>query len=384
MASGATTGGETAPAGHLQAVSRLAPLFAPLRIRSLTLPNRLVMAPMTRGRSPGGVPNDQVAAYYARRAAAEVGLIVSEGALIERPAASNHPSVPRFCGEDALAGWQRVLEAVLAAGGRMAPQLWHVGAFFDPRFPTPAAPLIDSPSGYASASERLGEPLRESDIADIVAAFARAAGAAQRLGFDAIELHGAHGYLFDQFFWSATNRRRDRYGGSALEERARFAAEVMRAVRAEVGEEMAISFRISQWKQQDYSVRLAESPRELERWLTPLADAGADIIHCSQRRFWEPEFEGSPLNLAGWVKKVTGLATIAVGSVGLIEDGAGGHVAVADLDALRDLPERLDRGEFDLVALGRSLLAMPAWVEQLQQGEGKRSPLTAETFAELY
>ena len=103
-------------------------LFRPFKLKSLDLPNRIVMAPMTRSHSPGGVPGPDVAAYYRRRAAAGVGLIISEGTLIERPASGNDPKVPRFWGQDALAGWKRVIDQVHDAGGLMAPQLWHVGS----------------------------------------------------------------------------------------------------------------------------------------------------------------------------------------------------------------------------------------------------------------
>lgn len=104
------------------------PLFTPFTLKSLDLANRIVMAPMTRSFSPGGVPTDAVAEYYRKRAAAAVGLIVSEGTVVERPAASNDPNVPRFWGKDALDGWQNVINTVRDVGGVMAPQLWHVGA----------------------------------------------------------------------------------------------------------------------------------------------------------------------------------------------------------------------------------------------------------------
>jgi 2,4-dienoyl-CoA reductase-like NADH-dependent reductase (Old Yellow Enzyme family) len=114
-----------------------------------------------------------------------------------------------------------------------------------------------------------------------------------------------------------TNQRTDIYGGKTLAERSRFAIEVIKEVRKQVGEDFAIIIRLSQWKPADYTNQLAKTPQELEAWLNPMADAGVDIFHCSQRRFWEAEYEGSDLNFAGWAKKVTGKATITVGSVGL-------------------------------------------------------------------
>ena len=126
----------------------------------------------------------------------------------------------------------------------------------------------------------------------------------------------AHGYLIDQFFWSPLNQRTDRYGGSPRA-RGQFGAEVVAECRRRVGPDFPILLRISDWKLIDYRRRLAENPQELEELLAPLVDAGVDLFDCSQRRFWEPTFAGSDLNLAGWTKKVTGVPTMTVGSVGL-------------------------------------------------------------------
>ncbi len=346
-----------------------AALFRPFHLKSLTLPNRIVMAPMTRSFSPGGVPTDKVTEYYRRRAAASVGLIVSEGTVVGRPAASNDPDVPRFWGDDSLAAWKKVIDAVHAEGGVMAPQLWHVGAVRNRRTEWVAPGPVDSPSGLSSPGKQFGNAMSETDIADSIAAFAKAAGAAKRLGFDAIELHGAHGYLIDQFFWDGTNTRTDQFGGKELAQRGTFAAEILKAVRAEVGPDYPVIIRLSQWKQQDYDVKMAKTPQEMEAWLKPLADAGADIFHCSQRRFWEPEFPGSDLNFAGWAKKLTGKPTITVGSVGLtgefIAAFGGESSKPASLD---ELLRRFDRGDFDLVAVGRALISDPDWVVKVRDG----------------
>ncbi len=268
-------------------------LFRPFSLKSLNLRNRIVMAPMTRSFSPGGVPTDNVAAYYRRRAENDVGLILSEGTVIDRPASSNDPNVPRFHGGDALAGWKKVIDAVHAVGGAMAPQIWHMGVMAPHASGWLPPQPLEGPSGFVVPGKPSGVVMSEGDIADTIAAFGRAAADAKRLGFDAVEIHGAHGYLIDQFFWAGMNKRADSYGGATLPERSRFAVEVVKSVRAAVGEEFAVLLRLSQWKQQDFAVRLAKTPGEMEAWLVPLADAGTDIFHCSQRRFWQPEFEGS-------------------------------------------------------------------------------------------
>ena len=343
-------------------------LFRPFQFKTLNLPNRIVMAPMTRSFSPGGIPTKEVAEYYQRRAAAAVGLIISEGTVIQRPSSSNDPKVPRFWG-DALPAWKQVIDSVHGAGGVMAPQLWHVGAVRNRRTDWPVPEPIDSPSGLATPGKPYGMTMSDEAIADTIAAFARAAADAKRLGFDAVELHGAHGYLIDQFFWEGTNERSDKYGGATLPQRGRFAAEILQAVRAAVGPDYPVIIRLSQWKQQDYKVQMAKTPQEMEAWLRPLADAGADIFHCSQRRFWEPEFEGSDLNFAGWAKKLTGKPTITVGSVGLSGEFLAAFAGESSQPAaLDELLRRLDRGDFDLVAVGRALINDPLWVQKVRDG----------------
>ncbi|MDP3735874.1 MAG: NADH:flavin oxidoreductase [Hyphomonadaceae bacterium] len=349
----------------------VSPLFRPFRIRGMELKNRVVMAPMTRSRSPGAFPNDDNVAYYARRAAAEVGLILSEGTLIRRKGASNDADIPLFWGEAPLNGWKKVIQAVHAAGGRMGPQIWHQGMSRKPgtgHFPD--APS-DGPSGVTLQGKKVSEEPSEADVLDMAQAYADAAADAKGLGFDCVELHGAHAYLIDEFFWEVTNQRTDRFGGS-LEKRAEFAAEALRRCRAAIGD-LPLLIRISQWKSVDYGYKVAKTPQELERWARVLVDAGVDAIHCSQRRILEPEFpeiDGTHgLNLAGWVKKLTGLPTISVGSVGLTSEFTGAFrgegSAAGKLD---ETLERLDRGEFDLVAVGRAILQDPDWVVKVKAG----------------
>lgn len=343
-------------------------LFRPFSLKSLNIKNRIIMAPMTRSFSPDGVPTDLVAAYYAKRAQGEVGLILSEGTVIKRVASSNDANIPHFYGNEALAGWQKVIDSVHTAGGSMGPQIWHMGVMDNHHSGWVPTEPFEGPSGLARPGFKNGKVMTDSDIADTIAAFGRAAADAKRLGFDTLELHGAHGYLIDQFFWEETNLRTDIFGGKTLSERSRFAIEVIKEVRRQVGEDFALILRLSQWKPSAYTNQLAKTPQEMEAWLTPLADAGVDIFHCSQRRFWEPEFDGSDLNFAGWAKKVSGKATITVGSIGLngefLAAFAGESSQPASLD---ELVRRMDLGDFDLVAVGRPLLADPAWTQKIHE-----------------
>jgi 2,4-dienoyl-CoA reductase-like NADH-dependent reductase (Old Yellow Enzyme family) len=342
-------------------------LFRPFSLKSLNIKNRIVMAPMTRSFSPNGVPTAEVAAYYRKRAEGEVGLILSEGTVIDRVASSNDGSIPHFYGEQALAGWQNVVDGVHSAGSEMGPQIWHMGVMDNHHSGWLPAQPFEGPSGLNRPGFNNGNTMTDADIADTIAAFGRAAADAKRLGFDCVEIHGAHGYLIDQFFWDQTNLRTDIYGGKTLVERSRFAIEVIKEVRKQVGEDFAVIIRLSQWKAAAFDNKMANTPQEMEAWLNPLADAGVDIFHCSQRRFWEPEFEGSDLNFAGWAKKITGKSTITVGSVGLSGEFLAAFAGESsEPSSLDELLRRMDRGDFDLVAVGRPLLADPQWVQKIR------------------
>jgi 2,4-dienoyl-CoA reductase-like NADH-dependent reductase (Old Yellow Enzyme family) len=337
----------------------LTALTSPASVAGLELPNRFVMAPMTRFRSPGGVPTAEVAAYYRRRAENGVGLIITEGTLVGHPSASHETTVPRMTAGAAEAGWREVTAAVHAAGGRIAAQLWHLGSERRP-IDGVAAWTPSGTTGVQAPGTAAGSPpmhtMTTADIDVIVAAFAESARVAARAGFDAIEIHAAHGYLLDEFLWPATNRRTDAFGGSPAR-RAAFPAEVIRAVRGE----LPVIVRFSQFKERAYRARIADSPAELEAILSVLTDAGADVFHASQRRFWEPAFPGSPLNLAGWARKLTGRPSITVGSVGLNGD-------LPASEAMERLGAGLTGGEFDLVAAGRILLGNPAWARLVTEG----------------
>lgn len=364
-------------------------LFTPLCVGSLELPNRIVMAPMTRWRSPGGVPGPEVATYYRRRAENECGLIITEGTTIDHPVASQHNDTPRFHGE-ALAGWRRVVDSVHEVGGRIMPQLWHVGTMRPPdsTCPNPTLPPA-GPSGLRRPGKRIAEPMSRTEIRSVIDAYSVAAGQARALGFDGVEIHAAHGYLIDQFFWDELNLREDEYGGD-LAQRTRFAVEIIEAIRREAGCDFPLIFRFSQWKQQDYAAKLARTPEQLATLLAPLAMAGVDAFHCSQRRFWESEFTGSPLNLAGWTKRLTGKPTITVGSVGLsgefIADLRGrAETDRLEMTSLDGLLERLARGEFDLIAVGRMLIADPAWARKVREGRfDELIPFSRDLLDTLY
>ncbi len=347
----------------------VAPLFQPFSLGRMALPNRIVMAPMTRQHSPDGVPGQDVADYYRRRAEGGVGLLITEGAFIDHPGANAFPDGPDFFGEAALAGWRRTVESVHGAGGRIVVQLWHCGPERRPGLPhDPAVPGFGPVEIRDDHDRILVKAMTEADIADVVTSYARAAAQAEALGFDGVEIHAAHEFLLDTFLWERSNTRTDAYGGS-LENRLRFTLEVVQVVRRAVNADFPVLLRFSQFKRSDYAARIAQTPDELGRLLKPLAEAGVDAFHASTRHFGEPAFDGSPLSLAGWARQLTGKPTIAVGSVGL--HGDVGEAAGAESSTPADLQgvvDRVSNSEFDLIAVGRALLADPGWAAKVRQG----------------
>ncbi|MDG4667653.1 12-oxophytodienoate reductase [Mycobacterium sp. 236(2023)] len=345
----------------------IADLFEPLTVRSLRVPNRFAMASMTRQASPDGVPGADVAEYYRKRAAGGVGLIITEGVRLADPSAGYPSSIPTIAGDEVLAGWARVVDAVHHEGATIAAQLWHQGA---ERAEGDGVVAV-SPSGIDGLGNIKGRALDVDELPAVAAQFAQAAATARELGFDAVELHGAHGYLLDEFLWEKTNLRTDGYGGS-LSERTRFPAEVVAAVRAAVGPDYPIAYRFSQWKGTDYGASIAEDPTQLRALLNPLVAAGVDILHPSTRRHYTAAFPDvdAQRTLAGWTKQVAEVPVIAVGSVGLQTQFRSEKPGqVIEPEPADRLVADFDADEFDIAAIGRALLADPSWVNRLRDGQ---------------
>jgi 2,4-dienoyl-CoA reductase-like NADH-dependent reductase (Old Yellow Enzyme family) len=206
-------------------------LFDPIQIGDLQLNNRIIMAPLTRCRADEGrVPNALMAEYYTQRASA--GLIISEATAVT-PMGVGYPDTPGIWSDEQVRGWSNITQAVHANGGKIVLQLWHVGRISDPTYlngELPVAPSAIQPAGHVSLVRPLKDyvtprALETEEIADIVEAYRQGAENALAAGFDGVEIHGANGYLLDQFLQSSTNQRTDRYGGS-VENRARLLLEV--------------------------------------------------------------------------------------------------------------------------------------------------------------
>jgi 2,4-dienoyl-CoA reductase-like NADH-dependent reductase (Old Yellow Enzyme family) len=349
----------------------ITPLLQPLRIRRLQLRNRFVMPGMQRYWCADGAPDHRLRDYYRRRVLGGAALIISESCAIDHPSATKNPTFARIS-PDTRAAWRACVAGVHEAGGAMFLQLWHQGAVnyggdadINPEF------VALSPSGLAHPGESFGRAATEAELSSIKRAFVQGALDAEELGADGVELHSAHGFLLDQFLWPGTNVRTDRYGGPAITDRATFVAEVAAAVRDATGPDFVISVRISQWKESDYDARIVEEPAQLGQLISTLRSAGADMFHVSTRRFWAPEWDGSDLGLAGWAKSFTDAPVIAVGSVGLDKDVMaslnGEEAEQTGARRIDELMRRFQRGDFDLVSVGRSQIGDPEWVAKMTQ-----------------
>jgi len=317
-------------------------LFDSIEVAGMPLKNRLVMAPMTRGRAEGGVPTETMAEYYRRRAAGGIGLIITEGALVNHPLArAGHGEVP-YLRKDSIEGWRRVVDAVHAEGSRIFPQIWHLGPVVRPGV-----------AGRTVTDDQGSEVVRLATAEDrtaLLQAYSLAAEVSPECGFDGVELHGAHGYLLDSFL---------RAGDTG------FVTEIIRETRLKIGSDLPLCFRFSNWTAEDLTASYFDTPAELERLLKIMIGAGVDIFHPSTRRFWEPVFDDEPLTLAGWTRRITGMPTIIVGNIGLKTAGFSGP-GPENLDSLERL---LNDGEFDLAAVGRPLITEAEWGNKVR---GKR------------
>ena len=358
-------------------------LFQPYKLKNLNLRNRIVMAPMTRNQSPNGVPTDEVAKYYERRAIGEVGLIITEGIELSHKASSAYPNVPRLDSEKARDGWKKVVHAIKKNNGSVIAQLWHCGGFRKLGMgPNPEVPGYTA-SGLVKPGKRVAHAMTIDDINETIEAYASDAEFCEKIGFDGVEIHGAHGYLIDNFLWEGTNLRDDKYGGS-IENRSNFVTEIVRAVKSRVSDDFIVGLRFSQWKQHDFDAKLADTVDELEKVILPPVNAGLDYLHSSMRRFWESEFPNSDENLASWTKKISNITTIGVGSVGLDTDFID-MTASANPTSIDKAIEDISNEKYELIAVGRALIADPNWVIKMQEGRlSDITPYTKEALMNLY
>ena len=358
-------------------------LFEPFKLKNCQMRNRIVMAPMTRNQSPGGIPTEEVAKYYERRAKGEVGLIITEGIELSHKSSSAYPNVPRLDSEEARDGWKRVISGIKENNGSVIAQLWHCGGFRKLGMgPDPDVPGYTA-SGLVKPGKKVAHEMTADDVKEAIEAYASDAEICENLGFDGVEIHGAHGYLIDNFFWEGTNIREDIYGGS-IEKRSNFVKEIVEAIRSRVTNNFIVGLRFSQWKQHDFDAKLAQTPDELEKVIMPPVNAGLDYLHSSMRRFWESEFPDSKENLAYWTKKISDITTIGVGSVGLDSDFID-MMAPANPTSIDKAIEDISSNKYELIAVGRALISDPNWVIKMKEGRfDELIPYTKESLLTLY
>ncbi|MBG6290500.1 alkene reductase [Pseudomonas nitroreducens] len=332
-------------------------LFDPIVIGDLELPNRIIMAPLTRCRADEGrVPNALMAEYYTQRA--DAGLILSEATSVT-PMGVGYPDTPGIWSDDQVRGWTNITKAVHANGGRIFLQLWHVGRISDPLYlngETPVAPSAIKPAGHVSLVRPIKEfvtprALETEEIADIVEAYRIGAENAKAAGFDGVEVHGANGYLLDQFLQSSTNQRTDQYGGS-IENRARLLLEVTDAV-------------IGVW------------------------GAGRVGVHLAPRMDSHDMGDADPLATFGYVARELGKRGVAFictrekaadDSIGpKLKEIFGGVYIANERFTQETASEWLESGKADAVAFGIPFIANPDLVTRLQKGAAWNEP-HPETF----
>lgn len=346
-------------------------LFDPIVINDVEIRNRFVMPAMQRGWGVEGQVSDRTVEYYGERARGGTGLIITESLGIDHPAGSLDFGELHLT-QQTRDGWKRCVDIAHEGGSKFLMQLWHCGAVrMEGQGKRPEVPPI-SPSGLFAGKPR-GVAATSADLEELKAAWVEAAVTATELGADGVELHMAHGYLLHQFLWHESNRRTDGYGGDDMQDRVRFPAEVARAVRAAIGPGPILSCRISQWAEWDYKARIARTPEELGVMLAALESAGVDLFNVSTRYLYQPEWEGSPLPLAGWVKAMTTKPVISVGSIGLnIDLMRTGYTDIKEtqplVESLTDAVERFGRSEFDMLAVGRSIIGDANFVNKVRAG----------------
>lgn len=343
----------------------MATLFTPTQLGPLSLPNHIVMAPMTRSRALGNVPNDLMAKYYSLRAAA--GLLITEGTS-PSPDGLGYARIPGLYSAEQVAGWRQVTDAVHGAGGRIFVQLMHTGRVGHPANLPPGARIL-APSAIAAPGEMWTDTqgmqphpvpamMSEEDIAAVIAEYASACKRAIEAGFDGVELHGANGYLIDQFLNTASNQRSDRWGGS-IDNRIRFAVEVARAAARAIGPER-VGMRISPYGVFNGMTPDAEMDTLYVRLIEALNGIGLLYIHV---------VDHSSMGAPPVSEKLKADLRARFKGKYILSGGYDAARANADLDA----------GKGDLVAFGRPFIANPDLVQKLHTS-ASLTPADPATF----
>ncbi|WP_078548361.1 oxidoreductase [Litchfieldia alkalitelluris] len=339
-------------------LEKFSTLFSPTNIKDIQLSNRIGLAPMTRtSATPEGVATEEMAQYYTNFANGGFSLILTEGTYTDNQYSQGYFNQPGIINDEQINAWKKVTKSVKQQGAKIFVQLMHAGALSQGnRFTSETAgPSAVKPKGeqlgfYGGSGEfALPKEMTEADITDVIKGFVVAAKNAKEAGFDGIEVHGANGYVLDQFLTDYTNQRLDQYGGS-LENRLRLPIEVVKAVREAVGADYPVGIRLSQAKVNDSDHKWKGGDSDAELIFTKLVEAGVDYIHIAEPNAAAPAFGETGPSLTELVKKYTNTVVIANGSL-------GNPTAAEAL---------LNEGKADIVTVGKAALANQDWANKVK------------------
>ena len=337
-------------------------LFTPLQVGNLTLPNRLVVAPMTRvSASAQGHATQRMVDYYESFAAGRFGLVITEGIYTDKLYSQGYLFQPGLADDAQRDAWRIVVDQVHARGGRIIAQLMHAGALSqgNPHRVTTKGPSAVLPAGQqmtfyrGEGLYRMPKAMSTDDINEAIDGFAQAARRAQEAGFDGVEIHGANGYLLDQFLTAHTNLREDHYGGS-LENRLRLTLEIIQAVRQSTTGQFVMGVRSSQGKVNDFTHKWAGGETDAAQIYGTLGAQSIDYLHTTEFEAWHPAFDEHGPSLAALARKHVAVPVLANGSLH-DADQADGMIA---------------RQEADFISLGRGALTHADWSARLCAGKG--------------
>lgn len=330
------------------------------------LRNRLAVAPMTRvTATAAGMPTPAMRGYYTRFARGGFGLIITEGLYTDKAFSQGYRNQPGIADDIQAHGWKAITQEIQQQGALVFAQMMHAGALSqaNPFREHTAAPSAVQPAGkqmtfyYGDGSYAMPVAMSELQIAEAIEGFVQSAVRAVRIGgFDGVEIHGANGYLLDQFLTAHTNLRTDRWGGDVTG-RVRLLEEVMKAVKAALGDEVPVGIRISQGKVNDFTSKWPGREADAEVIFGALARAGADFIHVTEFEAWQPAFEGGSDSLIALARRYAPEVTI---------------IANGSLHDIDRAAEALGLGA-DIVALGRGALANPDMPRVFEQRREPRA-----------